>query len=274
MRPESGFWLARGKRMDILDNKKSFLMYLDYKEHLKLLEPEEIGQLMMALFEYAETGVEPKFSSSGCRIAFSFIRAQMDRDAAKYAKRCAKNKKNIEDRWGKNKNKETAQEDISQYETIPSDTNVYQPVPSDTKNTDTDNDNDTDNDTTPYNPPKGKAASEAVPYAKIIGLYNSTCISYPKVKFVESTRKKAIRARFKAFGGMPAFERLFAKAEASSFLKGNNKNNWSADFDWLIKAANMSKVLEGKYDDDKGVTPNGRDRTDPVSPYGQLGVYL
>jgi hypothetical protein len=38
-------------------------------------------------------------------------------------------------------------------------------------------------------------------------------------------------------------------AEASSFLKGSNDRNWTATFDWLIKDANMPKVLEGNYDD-------------------------
>ena len=38
-------------------------------------------------------------------------------------------------------------------------------------------------------------------------------------------------------------------AEASSFLKGQNSRNWSASFDWLIKDANMAKVLDGNYQD-------------------------
>jgi hypothetical protein len=31
-------------------------------------------------------------------------------------------------------------------------------------------------------------------------------------------------------------------------LKGGNDRNWSATFDWLIKDANMAKVLDGNYD--------------------------
>ena len=44
------------------------------------------------------------------------------------------------------------------------------------------------------------------------------------------------------------FRTLFEKAEASSFLKGANDRNWTASFDWLIKDANMAKVLDGNYD--------------------------
>ena len=46
---------------------------------------------------------------------------------------------------------------------------------------------------------------------------------------------------------MDDFKTLFEKAEASDFLKGGNSSNWSATFDWLIKDANMAKVLDGNY---------------------------
>ena len=47
------------------------------------------------------------------------------------------------------------------------------------------------------------------------------------------------------------FKKLFEKAEASDFLKGANDRNWSATFDWLIKDANMAKVLDGNYNKKK-----------------------
>ena len=57
------------------------------------------------------------------------------------------------------------------------------------------------------------------------------------------------------------FITLFRKAQESDFLKGKNDRNWNADFDWLIKDANMAKVLEGKYDNKESVKngSNGRD---------------
>lgn len=64
--------------------KKSFVLYYDYREHLALLNDEERGRLLMALLDYAENGKEPDLEGSAL-MAFSFIRAQMDRDAAKYA---------------------------------------------------------------------------------------------------------------------------------------------------------------------------------------------
>ena len=65
---------------------------------------------------------------------------------------------------------------------------------------------------------------------------------------MSENRKKAINARLKTYS-LDDFKTLFAKAEASAFLKGANRRNWTATFDWLIADANMAKVLDGNYDD-------------------------
>lgn len=103
---------------------------------------------------------------------------------------------------------------------------------------------------------------ERIDYKGICDAFNAICISFPSVKTVSESRKKAIKARLKNYT-MEDFKTLFVKAEASSFLKGKNNNNWSATFDWLIKDANMAKVLEGNYDDKpvsyrQDSTPKGR----------------
>lgn len=83
---------------------------------------------------------------------------------------------------------------------------------------------------------------------QIVDLFHSICVSYPSVKTLSEARKKAIKARLKAYC-LDDFKILFEKAEASSFLKGSNERNWSATFDWLIKDSNMAKVIDGNYDD-------------------------
>lgn len=88
-----------------------------------------------------------------------------------------------------------------------------------------------------------------VPYEQIKMLYNSLCPSFSRCTAMSEARKKAIKARFVSGYTMEDFKTLFTKAEASSFLKGRNTRNWTASFDWLIKDANMAKVLDGNYDD-------------------------
>ena len=113
---------------------------------------------------------------------------------------------------------------------------------------------------------------ENISYQQIADLYNSLCPSYPSIRSLSEARKKAISARLHTYT-VDDFRTLFEKAEASNFLKGGNDRNWSATFDWLIKDANMAKVLDGNYDN-KGVKHNGSAERNSKSAWGQLGDVL
>ena len=84
-------------------DKKSFLFYCDYRRHLSMLTDEERGRLLMGLMNYADGEEVPNLDGPAA-MAFSFITAQMDRDAEKYAEVCRKRseagKKGAELRWG------------------------------------------------------------------------------------------------------------------------------------------------------------------------------
>ncbi len=99
-------------------------------------------------------------------------------------------------------------------------------------------------------------------YSLIQDLYNKLCPSLQRCTVLSDARKKAIKARMSSGKTVDDFEQLFRKAEASSFLKGANNHNWKATFDWLIKDANMAKVLDGNYDDTKP-RGNGRESRQP-----------
>lgn len=92
-----------------------------------------------------------------------------------------------------------------------------------------------------------KEKEERVTCQQIVDLYHSTCKSFPSVRSLSDARKKAIKARLKTFS-LEDFQTVFENAENSSFLKGED-GGWKASFDWLIKEANMLKVLEGNYAD-------------------------
>ena len=71
--------------MIILEDKKnSFVLYTDYKQHFDLLSVTERGELITALFEYSETGEQPQFENGALKMAFSFIKTQIDRDSEKW----------------------------------------------------------------------------------------------------------------------------------------------------------------------------------------------
>lgn len=68
--------------------KKSFILYLDYKTHFDLLTNEQKGVLINALFEFAENGELQQFEDKVVEMAFSFISIQMKRDKEKYDEVC------------------------------------------------------------------------------------------------------------------------------------------------------------------------------------------
>lgn len=64
-------------------NKKSFILYNDYAQHINLLSNEQAGVLIKNIFSY--TGDEPLAEmDAATAMAFSFIKAALDRDVDKY----------------------------------------------------------------------------------------------------------------------------------------------------------------------------------------------
>lgn len=66
----------------------------------------------------------------------------------------------------------------------------------------------------------------------------------------KTNRSKLLNSRVKEYGEDSVINAI-RNINNSSFLKGQNKNNWVITFDWLIKPNNFIKVLEGNYDDIK-----------------------
>lgn len=96
-----------------------------------------------------------------------------------------------------------------------------------------------------------KDKRERIDYQHIADMYNNTCVSFPTLKSLSDARKKAIKARLKTYS-LEDIQLAFEKAEQSDFLKGKNERNWNATFDWILKDANLAKILEGNYDNRKG----------------------
>lgn len=68
-----------------------------------------------------------------------------------------------------------------------------------------------------------------------------------QVQKLTRKRKSAISARLKDSDF--DLDDIFAKIEASDFLRGNNNRGWRADFDFVFGSPNnYVKILEGKYD--------------------------
>lgn len=109
--------------------------------------------------------------------------------------------------------------------------------------------------------------AEKVPFAEIIGMWNATCTSFPKLHKLSESRKNKMRCRIEDMGGvdkaLPLLQTVFEKVQSSPFLKGDNKRGWKANFDWLLENdKNWVKVYEGNYDQHAGQASNFKNCND------------
>ena len=245
----------------------SFILYTSYYAIIEGLTDEQLGQLTRALFIYARDGevinLEPVV-----RMAFSFIKDNIDRNADKYQKKCERNRENIRKRWEKKHSEDTTeQSDTNVYKRIPSNTNVYEKksrIPYDN-----DNDNDVSNETDILEPSKegilsasvkteapagGKVSkSQKIDYAGIKEYWNrkhyETKSVMPPITLMTENRKVMVKARLRQCkGDVKILYRAIDIAMASDFMNGNNKKGWVSKFDWIFgNEQNFAKVLEGNF---------------------------
>ena len=99
------------------------------------------------------------------------------------------------------------------------------------------------------------------PYQKIMDIYNTVCISLPKIKTMTEARQTTMRVwwRYDELT-LDAIREFFKRVEASDFLTGRTGSFHGCGFDWIIKSANRQKILEGNYGDTSG----GGDRFDGI----------
>lgn len=122
--------------------------------------------------------------------------------------------------------------------------------------------------------------AERLVYNLIMDDYNNTCVDLPKIRALSDARKRSIKTllneleNLKLFPGFTPYEKLhqiFAAAQESDFLSGRNKKWDGCSFDWLLKKANVLKVLEGNYKNKGGVNDE-RNTRNPESEYSGPGA--
>lgn len=249
----------------------SFILYTSYYALIEGLTDEQLGQLTRAIFLYARDGeiisLEPVV-----RMAFAFIKDNIERNQDKYQAKCEKNRQIALERERK---KREAREKAGN-------TNVHERSPYDNDNDndneyDNDSDNDASNETDILEPSKEAsmqsfseknvcAASEPqkssekkkskkgeIDYAAIKDYWNEqhdkTNSAMRRLTLMTDNRKEAIRGRLKdCKGDISKIYLAIDKAMASDYL--NAGHSW-ASYDWVMTRKYFPKVLEGNYDNTK-----------------------
>ena len=220
--------------------KDSLIIYNSIEEVIECLEPEQVKSLILAMIAYNKGEDVPDLDAV-TKMAFIPIRQQMDRDYDKYCdkseKRSAAGRKGAEITNSKrsakvgnaeNKTAKTANAEFDENDSA--------------KTADTEYDTDTEYDSD-INKNTSTSSADAV-----VRLYNDLCPSLPSARTLSDKRKRDIKTRLKKYT-LDDFQKVFEKAEKSSFLRGDNERGFRASLDWLINEGNMAKVLDGNYDD-------------------------
>ena len=260
-------------------DKNSFLFMDSWITLFQSMPSQEAGDLIKAVCDFS-TGKQAEIENPLVLAMFNLIKKQMEENKENYKAKCEKQaeygKMGSEKRWGKTKKQEKSKENsdsiakdsypISE-DSYPISENGY-PINSDRvewhKEEEEEKEEEKEEDILPpYSPPKGGEADsslrsesrqnidgytppkpERTDYQGVLDAYHECCPSFPAVIKLTETRKRAIKARLKDYG-LEEIKRAFSLAGQSDFLKGSS--GWQASFDWLMKPANMTKVLEGNY---------------------------
>ena len=93
---------------------------------------------------------------------------------------------------------------------------------------------------------KNQPNGQKIDFIRLISFFNENRGLLPEVKKLSEPRKKRILVLEKQHG-KESIQTVIIKTRDSPFLQGDNKENWTASFDWIFKPANFLKILEDNY---------------------------
>lgn len=101
----------------------------------------------------------------------------------------------------------------------------------------------------------GDGRAVVCPYQALADSFNATCVALSKVNASSSwnaSRKSMMSNRWKERPNASFWGDVFASVQRSDYLTGRS-TPWQCSFDWIIKPANLQKILEGNYNNRGGV---------------------
>jgi len=127
--------------------------------------------------------------------------------------------------------------------------------PSDTtknKNRNNNKNNNKNNTLGDKSPSENHLGEIRIDYEAVQNAFNDICETLPKVKLLTPERKKrmrsiALKMEFTNDNYLPEYKKIFSLVNQSEFLSGRNGKWTNCSFDWVLKPANLIKILEGNY---------------------------
>ena len=207
-------------------------LYFSNLAQMERLSYEQVGRLIIGIMRLKAHGKPLDFSDDTLlSIVAEGILGRIDEDYAAYERKCAVNRENGA-KGGAPKGNTNARKTTETTDRLKTTLNKKE------NNKESNKDKNIIHSSTVVD-------SERMDYQSVIDCFNSTCVSLPKVQKLTDKRRKAIRNAAELLEDM-TFAELFDKVEHSDFLTGRS-GVWSCGFDWIIKPANITKIIEGNY---------------------------
>ena len=232
--------------------RESFIFYRSFEETINKLQTEDQLSLYRAVVRYGLLHEDPDFEEGSlCDIIWTSFKPQLDANW----KRAISGVKGAE--YGSRGGNPAFVKGVrNPY--YPKDNPIDNPI-SQTEITPkiTPNKNKNDNDNVNNNIPNGIISSEkqktsSFNFNGLLQFWNNTMknVAISQIREMTDKRKNAVRVILKTYSSKEIAE-VIMKAARSRFLNGSNERNWTADFDFVFRSAQFTKILEGSYDDDK-----------------------
>jgi len=236
-------------------SKKSFSIHTDFYTELRNLTPEQRGEIMLVLINWADDAEQPELDPI-CAMLVRLIKAQNERIST------------INSSNGKNggapKGNNNASQTSETTETSEEDNNKRNKrnKPSVTV---TDTITNTETKEKDFTPPLGvlspdgeptpkKPNPPGCPHAEIVKLYHEILPELPQVKDWGEPRQEHLRARWRSSPERQTlgfWREYFMSVRNMDWLMGRKEGRdgrpFLATLEWLVRLKNFDKVIEGFY---------------------------
>ncbi len=224
--------------------RPSFTFRKEWRDAVSGLPDEVRLDIYEAIIEYGISGKESNLKPMAM-LAFKFVKESIDKDAERYAALCERNRANGSKSKGRpriEKPKETQENPTKPKK--PTGLSGFSeedfpPAPPIEEYIIDSNESLSTNVDSEYN---------AHTCEEVVKFYNKAVEGtlLAKCRSLTDKRRKAIRARLHEYGFDKVCEAIEAAAH-SDFCNGRNDRNWTADFDFVMNANKMARLLENKY---------------------------
>lgn len=214
------------------NNRKYFIVPLEYAEELDLFTNEQLGELFRSLLHYSAYGTDSDSNSFPIKLMYRILKKGIDQNFEKYEEISNKRRDAINKRWNKEKQEKT-EKDTNEYNSIQMNTNEYKPIQNDTNDTNTKTITNTNTKTNTNNSSSAKL-SERVLEDEFQEIWNI----YPR----KEGRKNALKAYIKARKNGTSKETILnglnayigkIKAEKTEMQYIKHGSSWFAQECWL-----------------------------------------